>query len=53
MHRLMTQTPAFFDETVGRNVASLERELTTLESQAAELAKEIEELTGVDAPGIG
>jgi len=35
-----------------RHVESLEKELAVLESQAAELAKEIEELTG-EAPGIG
>lgn len=52
LHRLTTQTPAFFEETVRRHVESLEKELAVLESQAAELAKEIEELTG-EAPGIG
>jgi hypothetical protein len=46
LHRLTTQTPAFFDETVGRHVESLERELAALESEAAALAKEIEELSG-------
>ena len=46
LHRLTTQTPAFFDETVRRHVESLEKELRLLESEAEELAKEIEELTG-------
>ena len=46
LHRLTTQTPAFFDETVRRHVESLEKELALLESEAEELAKEIEELTG-------
>ena len=53
LHRLTTQTPAFFDETVRRHVASLEKELATLESEATELAKEIEELTGEAVAGIG
>ena len=53
LHRLTTQTPAFFDETVKRHVESLEKELTLLESQADELVKEIEELTGEAVPGIG
>ena len=49
LHRLTTQTPAFFDETVKRHVASLEQEVAVLESQAEELAEEIEELTGEPA----
>ena len=53
LHRLTTQTPAFFDETVRRHVESLEKELRALESEAVELAKEIEELTGEAVPGIG
>ena len=53
LHRLTTQTPAFFDETVKRHVESLEKELTLRESQADELVKEIEELTGEAVPGIG
>ena len=53
LHRLTTQTPAFFDETVRRHVESLEKELGLLQSQAEELAKEIEELTGEAATGIG
>jgi hypothetical protein len=36
----------FFDETVRRHAESLEKELGWLESEASELAKEIEELTG-------
>ena len=53
LHRLTTQTPAFFDETVKRHVESLEKELAVLESEAGELAKEIEELTGEAVPDIG
>ena len=53
LHRLTTQTPAFFDETVCRHVGSLEKEMASLESEAEELAKEIEELTGEAVPGIG
>ena len=53
LHRLTTQTPAFFDETVRRHVESLEKELAVLESEADELAREIEELTGEAAAGIG
>ena len=53
LHRLTTQTPAFFDETVRRHVESLEKELAELESEADELAKEIEELAGKAAPSIG
>ena len=52
LHRLTTQTPGFFDETVRRHVESLEKEAATLESEAAELAKEIEELTGEAMPGL-
>ena len=51
LHRLTTQTPAFFDETVRRHVESLEKELGRLESEAEELATEIEELTGESAFG--
>ena len=51
LHRLTTQTPAFFDETVRRHIEGLEKELATLESEAGELAKEIEELTGESALG--
>ena len=51
LHRLTTQTPAFFDATVGRHVESLEKELAALEGEAEELAKEIEELTGESALG--
>ncbi len=53
LHRLTTQTPAFFDETVSRQVEGLEKELALLESEAEELAKEIEELTGEAPTGIG
>ena len=53
LHRLTTQTPAFFDETVRQHVETLEKELATLQTQADELAKEIEELTGDTAAGIG
>ena len=53
LHRLTTRTPAFFDETVRRQVASLEKEVASLESEAEELAKEIEELTDKAVPGIG
>ena len=51
LHRLTAQTPAFFDQTVRRQVESLEKELGLLESEADELAKEIEELTGESALG--
>ena len=51
LHRLTTQTPAFFDETVRRHVESLEKELGMLEREAGELAKEIEELTEEGALG--
>ena len=50
LHRLTTRTPAFFDETVKRHVESLEKELALLETEADELAKEIEELTGETVP---
>ena len=53
LHRLTTQTPAFFDETVGRHIESLEKEIVSLQCEADELAKEIEELTGEAAPVIG
>jgi DNA polymerase-3 subunit epsilon len=53
LHRLTTQNPAFFDETVKRHVEGLEKELMRLESEAEELAKEIEELTGEAEEGIG
>ena len=52
LHRLTTQTPAFFDETVRRHVESLEKELATLESEAEELAREIEELAEETVPNI-
>ena len=44
--------PAFFDETVGRHVEALEKELGLLEREADGLAKEITELTGETVPGI-
>ncbi len=53
LHRLTTQTPAFFDETVRRQVEGLEKEVAALESMADELAKEIEELTGEAAAELG
>ena len=53
LHRLTTQSPAFFDETVSRDVENLDKEVATLESEADALAKEIEELTGETVPGIG
>ena len=53
LHRLTTRTPAFFDETVKRHVESLEKELTRMESEAVELAQEIEELTGEAVVGSG
>ena len=53
LHRLTMQSPAFFDETVRRHVEGLEKELRALESEAVELAKEIEELTGEAVAGIG
>ena len=51
LHRLTTQTPAFFDETVKRHVESLEKEVAVLEGEAEELAKEIKGLTGGSAFG--
>jgi DNA polymerase-3 subunit epsilon len=53
LHRLTTQTPTFFDETVKRHIESLEKELAVLETESGELAKEIEELTGEGAAEIG
>ena len=53
LHRLTTQTPAFFDETVRRHVESLEKEAAVMENEATQLAKEIEELTGDASPEIG
>ena len=53
LHRLTTQTPAFFDETVRRQVESLEKELAALEREVGELAREIEELAGEAAAEIG
>ena len=53
LHRLTMQSPAFFDETVRRQVEGLEKELAVLESEAEELAQEIEELTGEAVVGIG
>ena len=53
LHRLTIQTPSFFDEAVGRHVGNLEKELAALATQADELAKEIGELTGEAASGIG
>ena len=52
LHRLTTETPAFFDETVRRHVESLETEVAAMETEADELAKEIEELTGAAVPGV-
>ena len=46
LRRLTEKTPAFFDEAVNRHVETLENELATLQTQAEELAKEIEELKG-------
>ena len=43
--------PAFFDETVRRQVEGLEKELAVLTNEADELAREIEELTGDSAFG--
>ena len=51
LHRLTTQTAAFFDKTVRRHVEAIEKEMVALQTQAEELAKEIEELTGVSAIG--
>ena len=53
LHRLTTQTPAFFDETVRRHVGAIQKELAALEREAEELAREIEELTGEAAAEIG
>ncbi len=52
LHRLTAQTPAFFVDTVGRHVESLDKEQASLVTQADELAQKIEELTG-EAAGIG
>ena len=52
LHPLTTQTPAFFDGTVRRHVECLEREAVTLETEAGELAREIEEWTGRATPGL-
>ena len=41
LHRLTTQTPAFFDVTARRQVESLEKEVAALEREAGELAREI------------
>ena len=49
LHRLTTRTPAFFDETVRRQVEGLEKELARLQSDADALAREVEELTGESA----
>ena len=43
LHPLTTQTPAFFDGTVRRHVECLEKEVVTLEREAGELARVIEE----------
>ncbi len=49
LHRLTTQTPAFFDETVRRQVESLEKEIARLESEAETLTEEIKALEGASA----
>ena len=46
LQRLTARSPAFFDETVGRHLASLEVEIQGLAGQAAELEREIAELLG-------
>ena len=38
LHRLTAQTPAFFEETVRRQVESLEKEMAALEIEAAHSA---------------
>ncbi len=46
LHRLTTRSPAFFNETVGRQLARLEVEIAGLVRQAGNLEREITELTG-------
>ncbi len=46
LHRLTAQSPAFFDETVGRHIASLEVEIAGLAGEAEALEREIAELAG-------
>jgi predicted nucleic acid-binding Zn-ribbon protein len=47
LYRLTNQTPAFFDDTVRRHLEALEKEVAALQTQASQLAAEIEELTGL------
>jgi hypothetical protein len=51
LHRLTTQSPTFFDETVRRHAENLEKEIASLKTEAGALAREIEELTGANASG--
>jgi DNA polymerase-3 subunit epsilon len=51
--RLTSANPTFFDATVARHLAAIEQEIATLQSQAEELGKEIEELVPARARSDG
>jgi DNA polymerase-3 subunit epsilon len=53
LHALVEKRPEMFESVVARQIAQLEVETAALKAEAAELAKEIESLTGQPAPGGG
>jgi hypothetical protein len=53
LHALVERKPEMFESVVAKQIAQLEAETASLKAEAAELAKEIESLTGQPVPGGG
>jgi hypothetical protein len=53
LYQITEREPEVFERVVERQIAGIEEELTGLKAEAERLAKEIEELTGADAPVFG
>ncbi len=53
LHQLVQREPEVFERVVEKQIEGINTEVTELKSQAEKLEKEIRELTGSDAVGIG
>ncbi len=53
LYQITEQKPEVFERVVEQQIAGINVEVTELKSQAEKLEKEIRELTGADAVGIG
>jgi hypothetical protein len=53
LHQMMERKPEMFDRVIEQQIAGIEGEVVELMTEAEKLGREIVELSGADAPGMG